>query len=263
VALLGNQSVLNKGPGRNLGGNSATTVLLGGPGALGGLTQLRPNFYKSGPARARFTGEGGWYAQSAVPDGYRPPYTYNIAVKDGAMARFTYRQDAASDVSGLIAGGLNAAAELAGTGTISSADLALVVSAAATITAGGSLTGNVVGKLELIAALAGSADLTAGIGAIAHASADIEGTGNMSATVRATGELTADIQPFTELSPESLARAVWTLQQAGFTDPGTFGANLDAPISTIGGGSITEEGIAEVLMTDPRFLSVAKFLGLK
>jgi hypothetical protein len=184
-------------------------------------------------------------------------------MKDGAMARFSYGQDATSNASGNLAGGLNAAATLAGEGSISSAELALVVSAAATITAGGSLTADVLGKLEALATLTGSGAFTAGVEAIAHASAVIEGDGNLTATVRATGELTSDIQPFSELSPESLARAVWTLQQAGFTDPGSFGANLDAPISTIGGGSITEEGIAEVLMTDPRFLSVAKFLGLK
>jgi hypothetical protein len=249
--LLGNQSVLNKIPGRAFGGTSA---------AGGYVTHTRSAFRKNGA----FRGQGlSWLPQSSIPEGYRPPYTHFMAQKDGGMARFTYAQDAASDVTGQIAGGLNAAAELAGAGTISSAELALIVSAAATITAGGSLTADAVGKLEVIAALSGSADLTAGIGAIAHASSDIAASGNLSATVRATGELDADIQPFTELSPESLARAVWTLQQAGFTDPGTFGANLDAPISTIGGGSITEEGIAEVLMTDPRFLSVAKFLGLK
>lgn len=73
--------------------------------------------------------------------------------------------------------------------------------------------------------------------------------------------------PSSDLSPQSLAAAVWAARQEGFTDPGSFGANLDAPISTIGGGSITEEGIAEkvldVLMNDPRFLTVAKYLGLR
>jgi hypothetical protein len=249
------------------GGNSTTTVVLGGPGALGGLTQLRTNFLRGGSTRGRFTGSGGWYAQSSVPHGYRPPYSVIIAQKPGGMAHDTYAWNIDGTVSGNLAGGLNATATIGGTGTISSADMSLIASAVATITAGGDLSASVIGKLEAFATIGGTGDLSADTTAIGHATATIAGEGDMAATMRATGELDADIQPYTELSPESLARAVWTLQQAGFTDPGSFGANLDAPISTIGGGSITEEGIAaevlDVLMTDPRFLTVAKFLGLK
>lgn len=250
-----------------LGGNSSTTVVLGGPGALGGLTQLRCNYLRGGATRNRFAGQGGWLAQESVPHGYTPPYCVIIAQKPGGMAHDTYSWDIDGTVTGNLAGGKNAEATIGGTGTISSADMSLIASAVATITAGGDLSASVIGKLEAFATIGGTGDLTASTTAIGHAGATIAGEGSMAATMRATGELDADIQPYTELSPESLARAVWTLQQAGFTDPGSFGANLDAPISTIGGGSITEEGIAaevlDVLITDPRFLTVAKFLGLK
>jgi hypothetical protein len=242
VALIGNQSVLAKTPGRMLGGNSSTTVALGGPGALlSGVAKQRPGWYKSGPARARFTGEGGWYAQSAVPDGYRPPYTFNIAQKPGALAFHTYGQGTTSNVAGILAGGKNAVAGLAGTGTISSAPLQLTVNAAATITAGGTLTADVVGKLEAIAALSGSGTLAAPIEAQANLLANLAGSGNMTATVRADGNIAADILPYTELSPQSLAQAVWTLQAAGFL-PGTFGAYNSVPA-----GGLTAQEVRDAL----------------
>lgn len=59
---------------------------------------------------------------------------------------------------------------------------------------------------------------------------------------------------------------------------GTFGDNLDAPVSSIGGGSITEQGIAEAVWDKDtadhvaegtfgnlmqRLLTVARYLGLR
>lgn len=92
------------------------------------------------------------------------------------------------------------------------------------------------------------------------------------------GHIGADITPFTDLSPQNLAAAVWNEPQSSYDRPGTFGDNLDAPVSSIGGGSITEEGIAEAVwdemtsahVTDgtygalmKKLLTVSKFLGLK
>jgi hypothetical protein len=48
-----------------------------------------------------------------------------------------------------------------------------------------------------------------------------------SATVRATGNLSGDITPFTELSPQNLAAAVWETIAADFNEAGTMGKLLN------------------------------------
>lgn len=218
MALIGNYSVLNKNPGRAFGGST--------------VSDSRAQWGKSGPARGRYCQTGGFDAKYGTPNGYRPPGSWVIPIKSGAIASTNLINGSGSfAVSGEM--GVNGAATLSGTGDLTAVGQ-LVVSAIATITGSGALTGNIVAVLNAAAALAGSGDLTGSIVAIGHALATLEGAGALTLTSYATGEMAASIQPFSELSPESLASAVWSSSEGAFlyaishnrvvTDPvaGTF-----------------------------------------
>jgi hypothetical protein len=75
-----------------------------------------------------------------------------------------------------------------------------------------------------------------------------------SATIRATGNLSGDITPFTELSPQNLAAAVWETIAADFNDPGTMGELLNSagtaadPLLGIVEGTLTLRDVMRLLL---------------
>jgi hypothetical protein len=114
----------------------------------------------------------------------------------------------------------------------------------------------------------------------------MEGTGNvfsMSGTsdLRGLLSLHGEWTPYTELSPQSLAAAVWDALSTEFNVPGTMGNKLNSasaagdpwtadlpgtyPEGSAGFilGTMDAAALADAIMTDPRLLTVAKFLGLK
>lgn len=68
--LIGNRSVLLKSPGRYFGGST--------------VSDNRSAFGTSGSTRCRYF--GGFPSTSATPTGYRPPYSWIIAIKNGEMS---------------------------------------------------------------------------------------------------------------------------------------------------------------------------------
>lgn len=215
--LLGNYSVLNKIPGRFFAGRS--------------VSDTRPQQRNSGAVRGRFYGEASVTNETdrnSMPVGYRPPYSFILSPKTGGLSSYSLVNGDGELTFGNLAGGLNAEADLAGVGLITNADLALIVSAVATISGSGTFSADIVGKLEASASLAGSGDLDGALGALADAVANIIGTGSVSnADMRAIAGVSADITPYTELSPESLAAAVWNAVAALYNGSGTMGEKLN------------------------------------
>lgn len=212
MALLGNYSVLNKNPGRALGGST--------------VADSRAAFNKSGANRNRYVSPEGFAPTSAVPNGYAPPGSWQIAVTSGGISSYTLILGAGDVNAANLAGGKNAVAALAGSGSITNAEAALIVSAVATLTGSGAITtASANAILDAVATLTGSGSIsTAALVALGNAVAALTGTGTVTPTINATGELAADLTPFTELSPQSLAAAVWNSVAAAYDDPATFGA---------------------------------------
>lgn len=213
--LLGNYSVLHKSPGRYLSGSTVSDA----PG----------NFGKSGPSRNRFYGceDNGFRERCSVPDGYRPPYCWIIAQKDGGLGSFQQISGSGAVAAANLAGGLNADAALIGLGGVANADLALIVSAVALLTGTGTITSAAIaGKLEAAATLAGAGSVSGALGALASAVAAILASGATTAGIAATGEVAASITPFTALSPESLAANVWNSVADSFAATGTMGQKM-------------------------------------
>lgn len=143
----------------------------------------------------------------------------------------------------------NLVSALTGTGTITSAALVRMVDVAST--------------------LAGQGQVTASLKALAFAVATLNGTGTVSSSsnLRGTSNMSADISPFTDLSPQSLAQAVWQALAADFNDAGTMGNKLNGAASagdpwTTELPGIYPEGSAGKIVGS-RLLTLIKYLGLK
>lgn len=227
--LVGNYNVFLKSPGKWLSGV--------------GCSESPSNFGNTSTKRNRYFSDldNNVLSWTSVPNGYRPSGSWIIAKTDGGMVSH-YTSDGSGVVSGgNLAGGLNAIAALAGSGDITSALAALIVSAIAALSGSGVISdAGIVAVLNAVAALSASGSVTnADLKALGDLVAAVTGTGTVTPTVSALGELTADLTPFTELSPEALAGAVWSAVAAAHTDSGSMGEKMN------------------------QLLTIAKFLGLK
>src|SRR5574343_737925 len=130
MALIGNRSILHNSPGRFLSGTAGT---------------LRSGFNKPGMAANRF--EQMDDRSAALPGGHLSPSAWGLPRVAGGMSTVNEINGAATFAGGG-ALGLNGDAALSGSGTITTALLALVVSAVASLAGSGGLTADIVGKLE-------------------------------------------------------------------------------------------------------------------
>ena len=214
--LLGNYSVLYKSPGRFYGGNTGQGK---DPAAFGG----------SGANRGRFNSPD-WSALSGAPDGYRPPYTWilpqtagslasrNMVVGSGSLA-------ATGTLAKLLVSAMTGTGSLSATGTLvvpifsNMVGLGTLAILAGTPTGIGQLLGGAVGAAVM------AADLTDSPGWLL---VNMAGTGNLAADpLDSPGWLVADITPFSVLSPQSLAAAVWDADALLSDNVGTMGEKLN------------------------------------
>jgi len=252
--LIGNYSPLNKTPGSFYAGAS--------------ISNTKGGYTRSSKMMNRFYGEGlirGSAEKCSVPNGYRPPYSWVLAPKEGGMGSNTMIKGE-TDIAANLAGGRNIEASMGGSTAITDAALGLILSAVATIGGSTGLSADVIGKLEASATLAGSGNIAGALGALAGAVAQIGGSSAMSGSMTGKGNMSADLTPFTELSPQALAAAVWGALAAQFNESGTMGEKLNGagsagdPWTTDLDGYITE-GTAGKVLKDK--LATDDFLALK
>lgn len=225
--MLVNQGVRNGGgPGRFLGGVTAASTERGKWEQPGNLR----NF---GAGDARVT-TNAVTAKAGRPWGYRHPAAWLLPQKPGAVSTYGLLAGVGETAGGNLAGGKAAAAGLTGSGDLTGVG-ALIVSAVAAILGSGTvMDADARAFLNAAADLDGSGDVDAALVAVGHAVAALAGSCAVTPVVRADGELDADLTPFTDLSPQSLASAVWSSAEGAFlyalahnrivTDPvaGTF-----------------------------------------
>lgn len=228
--LLGNNSVLLKAPGRFFGGST--------------VSDARSNWGTSGSVRGRFVSVGlnQYSARAATPNGHLAPSAWVIAIKPGDMSAYTTLFGFGTIDSANIAAGRNIVAALDGVGTISGTGQ-LIVSAVAALAGSGTIdSANALAILEAVAALAGSGTVaSATLNAQGSMIAGLTGIGALAAVVRAIGSMEADITPFTALSPQTLAAAVWNSVASQFVIAGTMGDYM----------KIIEAVLANRVVTDP------------
>jgi len=172
------------------------------------------------------------YARTAsTPDGYDVHGTVP-AIKAGAMAArkpFAVVDGSANLLNG---GPMTATAALC---TVSqSGNLSLVVGLSGTATVL-TFTGDGA-TLSLTIGLSGNATVTVGGNAGLSMIVPFSGTGAVASLVGAANlkgnlSMTGGWTPFTELSPENLAREVWNAVASQYNDAGTMGAKLNTASS--------------------------------
>lgn len=182
MALLGNYSVLNKGPGRAFGGGST------------GVGMNRADFNKAGANKNQYAGWMPIDQKAAFPSGYAPGYPVRIAQKSGGMGTSAYTVVGTGTISYFnLAGGLNGASALTGAGDITNAAAALVVSAVAALTGTGTLSASIAAILAAASALAGAGDLAGALVALGNAVAILLGSGDAGGVLAAQGAMAAEI----------------------------------------------------------------------
>lgn len=223
MALIGNYSVLTKGPGRFLGG-STTSAEVG----------VRSNWTKSGAKRGRLYVDQSTAANytRAEPAGYYPPYTYFIPQISGELGTSS-RLSGAGSVTASGALGIGVEASLSGAGLLEAIGQ-LVVSATANLSGGGGITAaDLRGFLLAAANLSGGGTLAATVRADAKIGSAVsgEGTVSTSSVVRATGALAANILAYGALTPEGIRDSIWGALAASYNTTGTMGQKLNSAAS--------------------------------
>ncbi len=214
---------------------------------------------------------------ASTPDGYGMR-GYVPPIKAGSMSTRTNVLNV-SGTSNLLSGGpMTAAATTICTITGDNNTLSMIVSMSSTSSIV-TLTGNNL-VLALTIGLSGTAEWTLTGTSSLSMVVPIEGTGSVTSLtgtsdLRGLLSLEGEWTPFSELSPEGLAAAVWNSLAANFNELGTMGNKLN----TASSGGVDMNALAQAVWeyttreltggsggdpwTDPRALTVAKFLGLK
>lgn len=221
MGLLINGHLNNHFPARVTG----TTSLGEGQGAAGRHAWLQP-----GMVRGQFYGENQTtaYRKSAIPVGYSAPYAMTLPISSGGMGLTNYSSGVLASLSGSMAAGKALEATLSGVGTLTGLELQTVISMAATLAGTGTISNaQLVSFVNMVSDISATGSFTADIQALSNLVATLQAIGSMSPTMNATANMEADITPFTELSPENLAAAVWSALAASYNDSGTMGQKLN------------------------------------
>jgi hypothetical protein len=213
--LLGNIASLLRSPGRFFGGTT--------------LSCERANFNNPGDERNLFVGSAGISPTGGQPNGVRHPYTWTMPKGPGGMATYENALGTGSVSAGNLAGGKNADADLTGMGEVLSATGQLIVSALASLSGTGTVSdAALLAFLNALADLSAGGDMDGTIDALGWQVASLAGSGTAALTPYATGTLSSDIVTgeAVDLTPESIAAAVWEALTSSYTSAGTMGKAL-------------------------------------
>lgn len=207
MALIGNRSVIHKSPMHWFSGTT--------------LSGDRNNFNTSGMVVSRFTG-GVSKVFGASPSGHLPPSCWVMPMKPGGISSFTLCVGAALAFAGG-AMGVNLSGNCSG--ECSAVAVGGLVSSANGMADGLCVvSGSLSGAADVSGSAQGACSVVAIAGALAWLSGACSGDCGASAQSSAIGAMSGSVTPFTELSPEGLAGAVWGAELPGPYPDGTAGA---------------------------------------
>lgn len=239
MGLKQNTSILAQLPLRQLGGGVA------GIRSMWGRAELRN----------QSAGEGIPSELAGIPSGHLAPSSWVLPYKPGAMSSFTSCVVQFSTSTPTLAAGRNIDGNTTVTFTVNPADGQLVVSAVGSTSVAFTAAANLAGALSAQGAASFAFTVpNATLGAIVNAQGSAPITWSLSATPRAIGNLSGDITPFTELSPQSLADAVWSALANAYTASGTMGELLNSagsaadPLLGTVEGTLTLRDVQRILL---------------
>lgn len=176
--LIGNYSVLQKSPNRWLSGSSVSDV--------------RANVAKNGMRQSRFYPRTGNSTPLAgLPYGYRPPYTWHLPIKSGALVSHGLMRGS-STVTSTGQLGLPGTVTISGSSSITATG-GLIVSATVTINGTGTITTDLVGVASGVPTISGSSTISASNYGIGVISATVNGSSTLAATLIGIGHMAVTI----------------------------------------------------------------------
>ena len=222
---------------------------------IGGSTGTFRAMWRRGDRMNQSVGQGITSQLAGVPSGHLAPSAWVLPYRPGAMSAFTACVVTLTPGTLNLAAGINLDGTSTVTFTVGPSDGQLVVSAVGSTSITFSTAANLAGALSAQGATSFSFTVpSATLGAIVDAQGSAPITWSLSATPRATGSLSGDITPFTELSPQSLANAVWSALANAYTGAGTMGELLNSagsaadPLLGTVEGSLTLRDVMRLLL---------------
>ena len=187
-------------------------------------SSLPINTHLTGAQRNLTAGEGIADDKAGIPQGALAPVAWVMPQKAGGLSSHNLARGSATATISMASGwnleGLSEGLSEA------LATLQLVVSMQGTAAGIATVTGNILAALGMSGSAAGIATNNATISALAWAIGQADGTCTATLTSYATGRLYGEVTPFTELSPQGLADAVWSALLSQYPDAGTAGNAL-------------------------------------
>lgn len=220
----------------------------------GAVGTLRPMWGRT-DLRNQSVGQGIPSKLAGIPSGHLAPSSWTLPYKPGAMSSFTNLVVTLTPGTLNLAAGRNISGDTTVTVTVNPAAGQLIVSAVGSTSITFNLAANLAGALSASGSTSFSFTVNnATLGAIVDAVGATLVQFSASATPRATGNLSGDITPFTELSPQNLAAAVWSALSSAYNDPGTMGELLNSagtaadPLLGIVEGTLTLRDVMRLLL---------------
>lgn len=174
--------------------------------------------------------------RSAQPDGTNHPVAWLMPLQSGRISARSCEVVFTVGGSGTLGRPIIGSSSI--TFVVSPAQLNLVVSAIGSTSVTFTTTGGLAGALNATGSTTVTVTVNAAtIGAIVNLIGATPITFSNSGTIRATGNLAGAITPFTELSPENLAAAVWNAIAAEYNIVDTMGYQLNNSGGGGGGGA--------------------------
>ena len=246
MALKTNTTLLAQLPLRQIGGSPGTFRSMWGRGD-------RMN---------QSVGEGIPSKLAGIPSGHLAPSSWVLPYKPGAMSSFTQCVVTVTPGTLNLAAGRNLSGSTTVTVTVDPAAGQLIVSASGSTSITFNLSAQLAGALSAV----GSTAITVTVnnptlGAIVDAVGATLVQITTSATPRATGNMVGNITPFTELSPQSLAAAVWNAIAAEYTESGTMGELMNTGASGLTAAQVW--AYVNRTLTSSDALTLPEFLALK
>lgn len=210
---------------------------------FGGLPAQMRSMWGRTDLRNMTVGEGIPTELAGIPAGHYAPSSWRLPYQAGQLSAFTFR-GATFSGSLSMAAGVNLDGSSTFTFTVGPSQLELVVSATGSTSFAFTVSGNAAAVLQAVGAInvaftVGPSTLGAESGVFGNSTFTFSGT----ATPRADGNISGAVTPFTELSPQSLAAAVWDALLANHTTVGSAGYAL----GNVSAGSSPEQIAAAIL----------------
>lgn len=254
MSLIGNYNVLQKTPGRYIGGSSAAFATGVGP-----TTGVQPSAFGlySDWQKFALSDRGAQTATifkvASVPYGYYPPSSWRLPISAGGISSFKTAAGSGAITNSNLASGQYIAAPLSGSGDITGINLAVPGNLSSTQTGSGNITAaSLSGSLYATATITGVGSVTATPAGSLSASASLSGGGDITAAslTNATLLLTASLSGSGAISVASLTNATLLLT-AALSGSGSVSAVPTAPGSISAAiksyGDLTPQGLSDAV----------------